>query len=433
MKKFILSCFILSLFYSSIYSQNTYQPGYIIKEQGDTVKGYILTAGIEALEQNCSFKTSTDSDVILYSPSQLKGYEITGIGRFETLDLIPENSEAQGKVFASVLVKGYTSLFSYKDNLYYQTATLKTYKLEIVKKIITKNGQAFEQIQPAYKGILGSLMNDCDKVKGRVNKVALKAKPLSELVNTYNSCFSESKSEIVKNKTLGFDVYASLLFTANNYSYTYQNTSAFYINFDQFLEKRSLILPTLSFKVISKRSNFGFEINLIHSTNNEFKSDFVGNNGFRYTTSFNFSTIQIPLSLSYNFKLQSFTPFVEAGANQILVTPDNKNNETDLIALNQSTNQVTLLQGDYLIGRKSYLKPLTGIGTFYKLSNKIDLMIRLRFEFGGSALLGYTDPSTNGIVGFTHEPIRLSSGVTIPKEYLKERIMSVAFGLTYKL
>jgi hypothetical protein len=82
MKLFYFSL-ILFFVYSATYAQTNYHPGYIVKNSGDTIKGYINYHEWTKSPRTIDFKTSVDEKkVFQFSPVDVKAFVITGMENF---------------------------------------------------------------------------------------------------------------------------------------------------------------------------------------------------------------------------------------------------------------------------------------------------------------------------------------------------------------
>lgn len=74
LKPFLLPLFLL-LGTIVLMAQANFRPGYIVKTSGDTLAGLLDYRGTTTLSQICSFKSSTDAEVVVYKPEDLRGYQ----------------------------------------------------------------------------------------------------------------------------------------------------------------------------------------------------------------------------------------------------------------------------------------------------------------------------------------------------------------------
>ena len=63
----------------SIFAQSNYHSGYVVKNNGDTLKGYIDYREWERTPKSIQFKVQqTDKNILEFDPQTIKSFEITG-------------------------------------------------------------------------------------------------------------------------------------------------------------------------------------------------------------------------------------------------------------------------------------------------------------------------------------------------------------------
>lgn len=192
--------FLLALLaFLNIYAQDGEIPdgierAYYISLKGDTIPGFIESAGDLAIENTISFSDDPNGGFKLLSPGQALGFGLTRYGRHYR-----SFKEYEGK-FLRVLVDGRVSLFysaadkgqffAWKNG---QFTPLKSEK-------IIKEGKEF--YSKDYVRVLGFLLNDAPKdMSFQTNKVAYKQDPLIKLLDDYNSQFGESVNYLKRERS----------------------------------------------------------------------------------------------------------------------------------------------------------------------------------------------------------------------------------------
>ena len=74
MKKQTLLFALLFVGIISIFAQNDFRPGYIINNQGDTIKGEISFQGYDYMQQFCKFRKSQEDSFIEYGTKDIIRY-----------------------------------------------------------------------------------------------------------------------------------------------------------------------------------------------------------------------------------------------------------------------------------------------------------------------------------------------------------------------
>jgi len=78
MRKFISCLIVLCTFSFTVIAQQSFEPGYILEHNKDTVKGYIETGLEYELTQSVKFKTDVNAVAKEFGLSELTGF---GIGK----------------------------------------------------------------------------------------------------------------------------------------------------------------------------------------------------------------------------------------------------------------------------------------------------------------------------------------------------------------
>lgn len=193
---------ILFVFLSSLtYAQNKdFEAGYIIKES-DTIPGYILRESESKLSKGITFKKSTDSERLVYTANDLKGFSFSEDSlHFEAIDYAPSLQDStRQKRFAKILLKSNTDLFKLQlDELELTPIYMQDNNFVLVlkkdKQFITL-GQYESivenryQLKKKYIGILRALLSDCPKSANfDFDNLPFEEDKIIKLVSEYNAC-----------------------------------------------------------------------------------------------------------------------------------------------------------------------------------------------------------------------------------------------------
>ncbi len=74
MKKFISLILICNLVVLSAFAQSDYKAGYLIKNNNDTVNGFIFLGSSKENSKECKFKPDVNSGEQYFSPFDIKSY-----------------------------------------------------------------------------------------------------------------------------------------------------------------------------------------------------------------------------------------------------------------------------------------------------------------------------------------------------------------------
>ena len=127
----LLYIFLFIILPSAIFAQSNYHEGYVLKTNGDTLKGYIDYREWEQSPKSIDFKTNKDDKQILsFDPQTIKGFQITGLENyvsytgiismnrtsFPDLPVGSDTSKTQATVFLKQVATGsHITLFYHND------------------------------------------------------------------------------------------------------------------------------------------------------------------------------------------------------------------------------------------------------------------------------------------------------------------------------
>ena len=118
MKVKTLNLFVLFiLFCQNIKAQSSYDPGYVLTIENDTINGYILNDIDSKLAYKISFKNElSDSTITQYTTNELLGFGFTSGRVFERMQIKNKNqaSTDSSNVFAKKLIDGKIDLYIWR-------------------------------------------------------------------------------------------------------------------------------------------------------------------------------------------------------------------------------------------------------------------------------------------------------------------------------
>jgi hypothetical protein len=211
-KKNLTNLFILlGLFSAStLLAQENYVSGYIIKLNGDTLKGFVDYRNWAKSPDGIRFKVTITSDYVRYKPSEIIGFaakdEIykSAVVKAENSNYIeissnPILSFRTDTAFLQTLFQGAKSLYYYKDrydqdNFYILNNS--GYELLEYKKYIKKDAAEHEFMteNKRYVGQLMVYLQDCQGIDVKLKNISYTDKKLQNLFEYY---YSQQKAEAV--------------------------------------------------------------------------------------------------------------------------------------------------------------------------------------------------------------------------------------------
>ena len=192
------------------YSQENYQTGYVINQNGDTLKGLIDYRNWNKNPKKITFRSDITKESIFFSPLDLKkfyvadesyeGAVVTVDSISNRVDELTENSTFRFRtdtIFLQCIVDGAKSLYYYKDKNNKEHFFINQgskFELLQYKKYIKRIGTANSIIEnKKYIGQLTNYFSDCPTVPSEFKKVEYSQKSLEKLFLRYYEC---TKGEI---------------------------------------------------------------------------------------------------------------------------------------------------------------------------------------------------------------------------------------------
>ncbi len=190
---------------SILFGQVSFRTGYIIKNNGDTIHGYIKEDVEEKLAQSINFKDQANVTKVL-TVQDIKEFGFEGEGTFRQVNYVDPLDSLKSKVhFAKFLLEGTYRLFSFrrKDDLNFIVVNKDTSYL--LYDDIKSEFQVFEKGN--YQSMLYYFSRECPKVSSKAANCNFSEESLLSFFvslaecsgNTNNMVVHYSKSKAQKN------------------------------------------------------------------------------------------------------------------------------------------------------------------------------------------------------------------------------------------
>ena len=226
--------FLLMFFTHHTFGQ-TYSPGYIIKVNGDTTRGFVNYKAGQASSNQVKFKTELSQEAQTYSVRGISGFKLkddiylTAKVKIDTtknpskLTYDSKYYFADYRVFLQVLTLGPKSLFYYKGpfgikHFYIQKGN--EYELLLYKKYL--KGERVITEDNRYKGQLLLYLSKCSSIKYNIENVEYGKRSLTRLFKRYYDCTLEKPAfqekiwpTTFKKGIIGGASYTSIRFKEN--------------------------------------------------------------------------------------------------------------------------------------------------------------------------------------------------------------------------
>lgn len=368
MKKIIL-CLLCAIFpLVSIFSQSNFKEGYIIKNNQDTVNGWIdfRTNHINSLV--CKFKQSETGPEKIYQPGEIKSYRFINEGKYYVTKTVVIDSVKQ-TFFLEYLVQGMMNLYYLpQEKSYYFFEDKDGSLLSITKKPDEIIDSYNLKVDNRYKGMLSYIFRDCLPLSVETAKANFNKETMIVLTKNYHDqmCESGEKCIIFENDykkkftKFNFTVFSGMEF--NNTALTYAGNT--------YMLSSSPIVG-VGINVSSPRLTKALSI-MVDATLSKIGGSGDFDNGYMAYSHYSFSGLKSNLygGLEYVYHKGKIRPAINVG-----------------FSYNSFYNlKSTLKSYYYTFENKPLIKDSssgikTGIGIDYQIKN--DQFIVLRFLYAG--------------------------------------------------
>jgi len=246
---------------SAVFAQSNYHEGYVVKNNGDTLKGFINYREWEQCPVSIDFKASkTDNHSLKFNPHTIKEFQINGMEtyvtykgiismdrtKFPDLPLALDTSKRQDTIFLKVAATGkYLTLFYHKDavkiRFFVAENNIQPVELKYSQYYDTQNQLA---VNEAYKRQLIYYINKFAPQKNKLNNQTQSAR--------YNLTDLESLTSDVNNnqgaikKESNYRLFAGFGLNSNK---------------TEVDDDGTILLPKTSFsKTLTPQVNFGIDL-----------------------------------------------------------------------------------------------------------------------------------------------------------------------------
>jgi len=224
MNRAIYCIIFLSIYVNTAFSQEEYRPGFIISNEGDTIRG-ILKFATDINHQNAvTYRKDLSGEDQTFLPHQLMGFGYSNGRSFETIQSSGDSTHyfakrlVDGKIALLMKYVGKSSESSF--HLYRQDTSLRVDIQPVQKKQIEKEGRNYTLNDNKYIGLLAiiteSSVNDIN-----LRKVNNSQRSLTKFIANYNSRYDNSYSTSVykEESKYRYDICAGIApFNGTDYS-----------------------------------------------------------------------------------------------------------------------------------------------------------------------------------------------------------------------
>lgn len=386
--KLFLAIFLVSVTLTGTFAQGDLRPGYIITQSNDTVFGQVVYREAFSRFERCAFLHQNEAKPRSYAPAELRGYGVKGSRHYLSRPL-PLDTGSVKNTFAEIAVFGKARLLSAYERLFLDLGSEKIYELTETKETVYKNDVAYGHTIKKYKSVLRSVLAECPEATALIDKTNFDIKSISKVVSRYNACFSDGRTTSIKKHGL-FKAHVGVTAGYSSVKLSNLSHSEFNNKVDPGQFKDRIVYPGISAEISSPFLNENLALHLdFFYQKNSYGSFYKLDNTYQ-TSSWNYQSISIPVSLTYYFLglKDGIRFFVDAGIAPYWTL----NHETSHREDTETGNSITLntqQQSTFLIENQSSLSLVGGAGVSYQPFPAASLSLKVRYENGLFNINGY--------------------------------------------
>lgn len=349
MKNTIVLTVGLCLLLLSARSQVRDLPGYIVRNSGDTVHGFLREQGTDESARSISFKASaTDNDYQVYTPAEVKSYQYTDGNLFRAITYPDSRTEERAirTCYGKLLVSGEYDLYSFTESeiLYFLVRKDTSYYL-----MYDDDLHSIPWVTGNFRNELNFFAVSCDAAKEEVDRTGYNTASVMEFFQKLDACLNPGKavtSYYHKAKVdAGLFAYAGGIPLGNGKS---QVTAEIRLR---------LVAPQVN-------PNMSFNVGLRYAELKRKETDpyyLVA----KIYHNVDYQTTSVPVTVQYNLTRGVVQPFVFAGAS--------------LCTLNIATDDPALISNPVYYHRWA-VSPLVGGGVEVRLVHVLWVRAEWRYE-----------------------------------------------------
>jgi hypothetical protein len=300
-------------------SQSSFQPGYCITWENDTLRGLINNKGETGNFRSCTFKKDEFAEATRFSAEEIQAYRLIDDKYYLSKKIKTQKGEEQ--VFVEFLVDGISNLYFFRDpdNYLYLIEDEDGNLQELFNETETIYVEGKGEItRNTYRHIrmLKLAFSDCMEIQPQVENAELTHKSLIKLTKNYHDYVCDDQECVVYEKSvppMKFQFAPMVGFTTSKLDFDQGFYSGF--AYDQDLN----FAVGVQINIVLPRVNDGFSVqmDLVYSGNN-----FVGLYKDYYELLIDSKLIQSSFAVKYTFPSGKIRPSAGIGvvANFLLNT-----------------------------------------------------------------------------------------------------------------
>lgn len=175
-------------------SQGSWQEGFVITQQADTLYGLLENNDIKANIQYCNFRQTMGDAIIRYDPAAIRGYRFTD-GKFYITKRI-DDSEFEGPVFMEYLIQGQANIYRYINERYFIETVDGIQELKNSEELVEYKGDKYVKLKKEYVLLLNYFMREAN-MKNQIQTVRYNSKSLINIAKKYHERVCDDEACII--------------------------------------------------------------------------------------------------------------------------------------------------------------------------------------------------------------------------------------------
>lgn len=173
-------------------AQADFEPGYVVRPSGDTVRGEVDYRDARANAKLCRFRATPQAAITTFQPTDLLAYGLHNEHKlYRALTLPTPAGLAASRRFLEVLASGPANLYLLRDEDgldHYYVATAALPLTELVHRKVLQ--ERIMQEQNIFRTTLSQALVDCPVAQAQLPSLAFTTAALIRVVAAYNQCIA---------------------------------------------------------------------------------------------------------------------------------------------------------------------------------------------------------------------------------------------------
>lgn len=374
---------ILCIVITNAYSQKDFREGFIIKNSGDTILGFIDYRSSAYNAKKCVYKANLTANSKTYYPSDIRSYRFIE-GKYYISETIGDSINKE-EVFLEYLIDGIVDIYYYKSNkkeAYYvnkdNTEIIELSNQQYEESSSSLFTDSYKWKTKRYIGILKYIFSDSSPTLSKAENISLSHKSLINIAKFYHAdvCSDDNclvfEKEIAPIKlevgVLGGYKISLIRFVHDDFDFSFNPGSDIFFGID----------INLALKKVSNKVSLQFEA-LYTSTkvNSNYRRNTYTGIEYNYAN-VDFTSILNSVSIEYNYPKGKLRPNMYLGG----VLDYMISNRSEIIVENQ-TRQRILTSNEVLFypNRSAQAGFIVGMGADIKVFEKSSLYIKADYSY----------------------------------------------------